>query len=115
MTNVVDNIYDILVSDNFQGEHATAYLVKDRGLVVITSCGHAGVINSVRRAQKASFHLAPAPDEVVAKTVAAFKAINPDYIIPAHCTGINTIIAVDREMPAKLVMPSTGTRVVFGA
>jgi 7,8-dihydropterin-6-yl-methyl-4-(beta-D-ribofuranosyl)aminobenzene 5'-phosphate synthase len=115
-----------LVSDTFQGEHATAYLVKDRGLVVITSCGHAGVINSVRQLQKATsidkvhaivggFHLAPAPDEVVAKTVAAFKAINPDYIIPAHCTGINTIIATNRELPAKLVMPSTGTRVVFGA
>jgi 7,8-dihydropterin-6-yl-methyl-4-(beta-D-ribofuranosyl)aminobenzene 5'-phosphate synthase len=115
-----------LVSDNFQGEHATVYLVKGRGLVVITSCGHAGVINSVRQAQKITgvdkvhaivggFHLAPAPDEIVAKTVSAFRAIDPDYIIPAHCTGINTLIAVNREMPAKLVMPSTGTRVVFGA
>ena len=115
-----------LVADNFQGEHATAFLVKDRGLVVITSCGHAGVINSVRQVQKATgiekihavvggFHLAPAPDEVVAKTVAAFKAINPDYILPAHCSGLNTIMAVHRELPAKLIMPSTGTRVVFGA
>jgi 7,8-dihydropterin-6-yl-methyl-4-(beta-D-ribofuranosyl)aminobenzene 5'-phosphate synthase len=115
-----------LVSDTFRGEHATAYHVKDRGLVVITSCGHAGVINSVRQMQKATgidkihaivggFHLAPAPDEIVAKTVAAFKAINPDYVIPMHCTGLNTIIAVHREMPKKLVMPSTGTRVIFGA
>ncbi len=115
-----------LVADLFQGEHATAYHVKDRGLVVITSCGHAGVINSVRQAQKASgiekvhaivggFHLAPAPDEIVARTVEAFKAIDPDHIIPAHCTGLNTIIAVHREMPGKLVMPSTGTRVIFGA
>jgi 7,8-dihydropterin-6-yl-methyl-4-(beta-D-ribofuranosyl)aminobenzene 5'-phosphate synthase len=114
-----------LVADTFQGEHATAYLVKDRGLVVITSCGHAGVVNSVRQVQKATgvdrvhaivggFHLAPAPDDVVAKTVAAFKAINPDYVIPMHCTGINTIMAVHREMPSKLVMPSTGTRVIFG-
>ena len=115
-----------LVSDTFQGEHATAYHVKDRGLVVITSCGHAGVINSTRQIQKASgiekvhaivggFHLAPAPDEIVAKTISAFKQINPDYIIPMHCTGLNTIIAVHREMPKKLVMPSTGTRVIFGA
>jgi 7,8-dihydropterin-6-yl-methyl-4-(beta-D-ribofuranosyl)aminobenzene 5'-phosphate synthase len=115
-----------LVMDTFQGEHATAYHVKDRGLVVITSCGHAGVINSVRQVQKATgidkvhaivggFHLAPAPDEIVAKTVAAFRAINPDYIIPMHCTGINTIMAVHREMAGKLVMPSTGTRVIFGA
>jgi hypothetical protein len=35
--------------------------------------------------------------------------------VPAHCTGINTIIAINRELPAKLVMPSTGTRIVFGA
>jgi 7,8-dihydropterin-6-yl-methyl-4-(beta-D-ribofuranosyl)aminobenzene 5'-phosphate synthase len=115
-----------LVADTFQGEHATCYHVKDRGLVVITSCGHAGVINSVRQAQKASgmskvhavvggFHLAPAPDEIVAKTVAAFREIDPDYIIPAHCTGLNTIIAVHQAMPRKLVMPSTGTRVIFGA
>jgi 7,8-dihydropterin-6-yl-methyl-4-(beta-D-ribofuranosyl)aminobenzene 5'-phosphate synthase len=114
-----------LVTDNFQGEIATAYHVKDRGLVVITSCGHAGVINSVRQLQKTTgiqkihavvggFHLAPAPDEVVAKTVDAFKQIDPDYIIPMHCTGWNTIAAVQRTMPGKLVMPSTGTRVIFG-
>jgi 7,8-dihydropterin-6-yl-methyl-4-(beta-D-ribofuranosyl)aminobenzene 5'-phosphate synthase len=115
-----------LVADTFQGEHATVYHVRDRGLVVVTSCGHAGVVNSVRQAQKASgvqkvhaivggFHLAPAPDEIVGKTVAAFRDIAPDYVIPAHCTGLNTIIAVHQAMPKKLVMPSTGTRVVFGA
>jgi 7,8-dihydropterin-6-yl-methyl-4-(beta-D-ribofuranosyl)aminobenzene 5'-phosphate synthase len=115
-----------LVADNFQAEIATAYHIKDRGLVVITSCGHAGVINSVRQVQKTTgvdkvhavvggFHLAPAPDEIVAKTVEAFKAIDPDYIIPMHCTGLNTIFAVQREMPKKLVMPSTGTRVIFGS
>jgi 7,8-dihydropterin-6-yl-methyl-4-(beta-D-ribofuranosyl)aminobenzene 5'-phosphate synthase len=115
-----------LVADTFQGEHATAFNVRDRGLVVITSCGHAGVINSVRQVQKATgidkvhavvggFHLAPAPDEIVAKTVTALKAIDPDYVIPAHCTGLNTIFALHRETPAKLVMPSTGTRVIFGA
>jgi 7,8-dihydropterin-6-yl-methyl-4-(beta-D-ribofuranosyl)aminobenzene 5'-phosphate synthase len=115
-----------LVADTFQGEHATCYHVKDRGLVVITSCGHAGVINSVRQAQKASgiqkvhavvggFHLAPAPDAIVAKTVAGFRELDPDYIIPAHCTGLNTIIAVHQAMAPKLVMPSTGTRVIFGA
>jgi 7,8-dihydropterin-6-yl-methyl-4-(beta-D-ribofuranosyl)aminobenzene 5'-phosphate synthase len=43
------------------------------------------------------------------------KQIDPDYIIPAHCTGLNTIIAVHRAIPQKLVMPSTGTRVIFGA
>jgi 7,8-dihydropterin-6-yl-methyl-4-(beta-D-ribofuranosyl)aminobenzene 5'-phosphate synthase len=115
-----------LVKDIFWGEHATAYNVKDRGLVVISSCGHAGIINSVRQIQKSTgiekvhavvggWHLAPYPDELIAKTVDAMKEINPDYLIPMHCTGFRTMVAIQREMPEKLIMPSTGTRVVFGA
>src|ERR671933_10834 len=106
--------------------HATAYHVKNRGLVIISSCGHAGIINSIRQIQKATgidkvhavvggWHLAPSPEEIVAKTVEAFKQIDPDYLIPMHCTGFTTMMAIQREMPAKLIMPSTGTRVVFGA
>ena len=114
-----------LVPDNFQGEIATVYDVKDRGLVIITSCGHAGVINSIRHIQKVTgidhlhavvggFHLAPAPDPIVTKTVEALKTLDPDYILPMHCTGWNTITAIQQTMPGKLVMPSTGTRVIFG-
>jgi 7,8-dihydropterin-6-yl-methyl-4-(beta-D-ribofuranosyl)aminobenzene 5'-phosphate synthase len=114
-----------LVPDVFAGEHATAYAIKDRGLVIISSCGHAGIINTVRQVQAVAgidkvhaivggFHLAPAPDEIVNQTVAGFKDIDPDYILPMHCTGQNTIFAIEREMPAKLILPSTGTRVVFG-
>jgi 7,8-dihydropterin-6-yl-methyl-4-(beta-D-ribofuranosyl)aminobenzene 5'-phosphate synthase len=115
-----------LVVDTFRGEIATGYAVRGRGLVVITSCGHAGVINSIRQLQQATrlekihavvggFHLAPASDEVVGQTVEALREIDPDYIVPMHCTGLNTIIALHREMPGKLVPPSTGTRVSFGA
>ena len=94
-----------LVPDIFWGEHATAYHVRDRGLVIISSCGHAGIINSIRQIQRTSgidkvhavvggWHLAPSPDEIVAQTVAPFKEIDPDYLIPMHCTGWNTIMAI---------------------
>ena len=43
-----------IVFDQFYGEHATCFNVKDRGLVVISSCGHAGLINSIRQAQAVS-------------------------------------------------------------
>jgi 7,8-dihydropterin-6-yl-methyl-4-(beta-D-ribofuranosyl)aminobenzene 5'-phosphate synthase len=115
-----------LVQDIFWGEQATAYHVAGRGLVIISSCGHAGIINTVRQVQAATgiekvhavmggWHLAPAPDATVARTVDALKQIDPDYLIPMHCTGPNTIAAIQRELPDKLVMPSTGTRIVFGA
>ena len=94
--------------------------------MVISSCGHAGIINTVRHVQSVTgiekvhavvggWHLAPAPDDVVAATVDALKQINPDFLLPMHCTGTNTISAIQRELPGRLVMPSTGTRVVFGA
>jgi 7,8-dihydropterin-6-yl-methyl-4-(beta-D-ribofuranosyl)aminobenzene 5'-phosphate synthase len=114
-----------LIPDIMWGEHATAFNVKNRGLVVISSCGHAGIVNTVRQMQQVTgiekvhaivggWHLAVSPDDVVDKTVKAIKDINPDYILPMHCTGLNTITAISREMPSKLIQPSAGTRLVFG-
>jgi len=39
-----------VIPDDFQHEHATCFNVTDRGLVVITSCGHRGVVNSAKAA-----------------------------------------------------------------
>ena len=125
-TQQVETPVGELVQDIFWGEHATAYHVQDRGLVVISSCGHAGIVNSVRHLQQVSgvekvhavvggWHLAPSPPEVIASTVAALKEIGPDYLIPMHCTGFPMISTIQRELPNTLVLPSTGTRVVFGA
>jgi 7,8-dihydropterin-6-yl-methyl-4-(beta-D-ribofuranosyl)aminobenzene 5'-phosphate synthase len=115
-----------LVPDVFQGEIATVYHVKDRGLVIITSCGHSGIVNTVRyvrdvtgvdkiHALVGGWHLAAAPDAVVAKTVDAVKGFNPDYLVPMHCTGFYAEAMADHAMPNRLVEPSSGTRVTFGA
>lgn len=115
-----------IVFDQFYGEHATCFNVKDRGLVVISSCGHAGLINSIRQAQAVSgvqkvhaamggFHLSPAPEPYIAQTVQALKEINLDYVIPMHCSGAGFIWMVQREMPDKLILSYTGTRFIFGA
>ena len=42
------------ITDDFEHEIATSYLIKDKGLVVLTSCSHRGVINTVRQAIEAS-------------------------------------------------------------
>jgi 7,8-dihydropterin-6-yl-methyl-4-(beta-D-ribofuranosyl)aminobenzene 5'-phosphate synthase len=111
------------------GEHelATCYAVKDLGLVVIASCSHRGVLNSVRRAQSLSgidrvhavvggFHLVrPRMDDEARRTVAELATINPRYIVPMHCTGEVFIAEALRLMPEKVVRPYVGTRLVFGA
>lgn len=115
-----------VVPDDFDHEQAICFNVKGKGLVVTTSCGHRGVVNSVRGAMKISgiskvhailggFHLAPHPVEYLKETVAALKEINPDFLIPMHCTGEPFISIAMQEMPAKTIRSSTGTRYVFGA
>ena len=84
--------------DQFNHEIATAFNLKDRGLIVLTSCSHRGVVNAVRQAQEVSgvkkvhaiiggFHLAPYPPEYLAETLSTIKEIDPDYLVPLHCTG----------------------------
>lgn len=111
------------------GEHelATCYAVKGLGLVVIASCSHRGVINSVRRAQTISnisrvhavvggFHLVrPRTDAETRETVAMFKQIDPTYIIPMHCTGETFIEEARRVMPQKVVRSYVGSKFIFSA
>ena len=112
--------------DDFQHEQATCFNIKGKGLVVLTSCGHRGIVNSVRTAMKVSgvpkvhavlggFHLAPMPVDYVRSTVAALKEINPDYVIPMHCSGTTFYEIARQELPGRVPLSSTGTRFVFGA
>lgn len=115
-----------IVPDDFDHEQSTSYFVKGKGLVVLTSCGHRGIVNSVRSAIKVSgvnkvhaimggFHLAPHPVEYLKETIAAIKEINPDFLIPMHCTGEAFISLAMQELPGRTIRSSTGTRYVFGA
>ena len=114
------------VPDEHIHEHATCFNVKDRGLVVISSCGHVGIVNSVRQAQEVSgvqkvhaivggFHLGPAPADYLNQVVAEIKKLEPDVVIPMHCSGNNFIAAMRQQMPDRLLVSTTGSRVTFGA
>lgn len=114
-----------LTPDDFQHEQATCFHVKGKGLVVITSCGHRGIVNSVRSAIETSgiskihailggFHLMPMPDDYVRSTVASLKDLDPDYLIPMHCSGSNFYEMAKQELPGRVLLSSTGTRFVFG-
>ncbi len=115
-----------LAPDDFEHERATAYHVKGRGLVVMTSCGHRGIVNSVRAAMQIAgtdkvhavlggFHLAPHPLEYQRQTLEELKKIDPDVLIPMHCSGEAFVSMVQTGTPDKFVRSSTGTRFVFAA
>jgi len=115
-----------LVRDDHPDEHATCYIVKGRGLVVISSCGHAGIINSVRSAMAAAnvdkvhaviggFHLGTAPQEYLQHTLQELERIDPDVILPMHCTGEPFIAMLRERMPEKVVYSNVASRFTFGA
>jgi 7,8-dihydropterin-6-yl-methyl-4-(beta-D-ribofuranosyl)aminobenzene 5'-phosphate synthase len=115
-----------VVPDQFRHEIATSLNLKGRGLIILTSCSHRGVVNTVKQAQAASgmrkvhaviggFHLAPYGEEYVRETVRSLKEIDPDYVIPMHCTGEPFYEIAKAEMPTKLLRADTGTRFVFDA
>jgi 7,8-dihydropterin-6-yl-methyl-4-(beta-D-ribofuranosyl)aminobenzene 5'-phosphate synthase len=114
------------VPDQHWHEHATCFQVGDRGLVVITSCGHGGIINTMRRAQDITgidkihalcggFHLAPAPQAYLDDIMAELKKFDIDHLIPMHCSGSNFLETAKREMPEKLILCTTGSRFTFTA
>lgn len=115
-----------IIPDQFRHEIGTAYSLKGRGLVVLTSCSHRGVVNTVKQAQAASgvgkvhaiiggFHLAPYKEDYVSNVITALKEIDPDYIIPLHCSGEPFYEMTKAELPTKLLRSYTGTRFVFSA
>ena len=113
-----------IIPDQFRHELATAYNVKGRGLVILTSCSHRGVVNTIKQAQAASgvakvhaviggFHLAPYAEDYVRRTIAALKDIDVNFIIPLHCSGEVFYELAKAEMPTKLLRSYTGSRFVF--
>jgi 7,8-dihydropterin-6-yl-methyl-4-(beta-D-ribofuranosyl)aminobenzene 5'-phosphate synthase len=112
--------------DQHWSEHATCFRLGNRGLVVISSCGHAGIINTLKRAQEVSgvekiyalvggFHLAPAPDDYLQAVMTELKKFDLDHVMPMHCSGQNFVDLAGKEMPEKLVLCGTGSSFTFSA
>jgi 7,8-dihydropterin-6-yl-methyl-4-(beta-D-ribofuranosyl)aminobenzene 5'-phosphate synthase len=112
--------------DQHVHEHATCFNIRGKGLVVISSCGHVGIVNSVRQAQEVSgiqkvhaivggFHLGPAPEDYLKQVVAEVKKLEPDVLIPMHCSGLNFLLEARAQMPGKVINTSTGSRLLFSA
>jgi 7,8-dihydropterin-6-yl-methyl-4-(beta-D-ribofuranosyl)aminobenzene 5'-phosphate synthase len=115
-----------VVPDQFRHEIATAYNLKGHGLIVLSSCSHRGIVNIVKQAQAVSgvdkvhaivggFHLIPYKEDYVREVIAALIALNPDFIIPLHCSGEPFYEMMKVAAPAKLVRSYTGTQFVFTA
>jgi len=89
---------DHFIEDFVVDDQALVINLKSKGLVVVTGCAHAGVVNTIIHAQKimetekvcavlGGFHLIDADDERIQATVADLTELNIGFLGPCHCTG----------------------------
>jgi len=111
--------------DPINDDQALVVNVQGKGLVVISGCAHAGIINTVEYARKITgvekvyavlggFHLTgPIFAPVIQPTIDAMKTIDPAYVVPMHCTGWDAINRFMAEMPGRSILNTVGTTYVL--
>lgn len=88
--------------DIMPDDQALMVSIDGRGLIVLSGCAHAGIVNTIRHAQKVTnvtdvyavlggFHLKNADDKRIQLTIKDLLKIDPEVIRPCHCTGSKAI------------------------
>ena len=90
-------------SEDYMFDDQALYInIENKGLVIISGCAHAGIVNTIKYGQKimgvdhifavvGGFHLKDANDERIKSTVNELITLNPEIIAPCHCTGSKAI------------------------
>lgn len=102
-------------------DQAVILNVKDKGLVIITGCGHAGIINTLNYAKELAgedriycviggMHLSGGLFEpIIARTIEELEKLKPRYVVPCHCSGLKAVAEIARKMPDAFIQNSVGT------
>ena len=89
---------DLYFQDRILDDQSLVAHVEGKGLAVISGCAHAGIINTVRQAQRITgikevyaviggFHLSSAIFERLEATAKSLQSFDPKVVRPGHCTG----------------------------
>ena len=116
-----------LVEDNIP-EDQSLVLNTPEGLVVITGCGHAGIVNILTFAREqfpnepveaiiGGLHLFPATDQQLDWTADKLKDFKVANLVGAHCTGIEAVYRIRERLAlprASAVVGTVGSTFVLG-
>ena len=101
-------------------EDQAVILKGENGITVLTGCAHAGMINTLKYAQKITgadkihsliggTHLLFAFEERMEKTVAALRELGVEVLAPSHCTGFRAMAELNRRVGDLMMPGNTGT------
>ncbi len=110
---------ELLMDERFVALH-----VKGKGLVVLSACSHAGIVNVVTEAHArfpdvplyailGGLHLSGANEAIIPETIAGLKPFDIQVIAAGHCTGWRAMGALHRTYDDRLVPLSVGKRMTF--
>ena len=101
-------------------ERFVAVHVKDKGVMVFSSCSHAGIVNVLIHARDAAsaplfgamggLHLSGVTEKVIPDTVRDLKRFGLKVFAPGHCTGWRALVAMAREFGDELAPSAVGKR-----
>jgi len=101
-------------------DRALVINVKQKGLMILSGCAHAGIINTTLYAQQLTgvntiyailggLHLAGKENERrINQTVEGLKSLKPRLLAPSHCTGWRGMFKLSNALPDALVWNSVG-------
>lgn len=95
------------------------------GLIVVSGCAHAGIINHCRAAQRlhpgtsiravvGGFHLVGASRGLIERTIQALRELGVKAVHPCHCTGDAATRALAQAFPERCQPAACGVTIEFG-
>ena len=113
-----------LVPDPEWDDMALVFDMGQQGIVIVTGCSHAGVVNTVLHSQDIThnpriqglvggFHLVDLDEDVRVKTVNALTDFSIDHIWSGHCTGWEAEWMLRKRFEDRHRMFYSGDRIAF--
>jgi 7,8-dihydropterin-6-yl-methyl-4-(beta-D-ribofuranosyl)aminobenzene 5'-phosphate synthase len=111
--------------DPIPDDQALVMNLKRKGLVVISGCSHAGIINTALYANRITglnkihailggFHLSGSFfEQIIEDTIKELEKIKPEVLVPMHCTGWKAIQRFSEEFPDSFVLNSVGSKITL--
>jgi 7,8-dihydropterin-6-yl-methyl-4-(beta-D-ribofuranosyl)aminobenzene 5'-phosphate synthase len=124
LENVHIEVEGEMVQDPEHDDVSLIINVRDRGVVIVSGCSHAGIVNIMKQAKRITgvdkivsviggLHLRVASEEQLSKTVKELGLA--ETVCAGHCTGFKAMKRISDEMGERFMLLQCGKHLVFKA